>query len=284
MASPAIAEPQAGDASQVVVETDLRDSPEEEAESYGRLPKGTLVIQRGETRNGFMKIWVELESGSLEGWVFAGHLDRATREGGSEPEGTMPEEPDPSDRARRLRPRPRLVVPKDEGLLIRRERSFFYGVQTGFNFNVLETNIDDFFYLGGGFGVGAHVGMYLIPDIPFRLEMFYTLAQGTNDNGELIQVGFFDTALVATYAIDRFEIFGGAQFSVGLSLNDISPSIQLGAPQDLSAIYVVAGAGYRVPLGEITTMVVRARYAFSFLRAPIGVQYGGAFVYLEFGG
>lgn len=265
---------------------DLRVQPAAKSKSLGRLPKGSIVTQKGERKDKFYRIEVELEDGVVEGWVPEDALTEASK-GNAKEEKPDPEaaREGPEEPAERLRPSGRLRIPKDEGLLLRREQSFLYGLQVMPEYDILATDIDTSTYTGIGYTVGAFVGLYLAPNLTVNLEGNYAVVSGTGDgNGVFLQFGFFEVNAQIHYLIERFEIAGGIQYSVGISLNDVPAELQLGSAFDMSSLYGVGSVGFRQPLNEFLTLTIRARYATAFLRAPVAIQRIGLSLGLEFGG
>jgi hypothetical protein len=273
-----------GDVGQVTKETDLRTSPSATASSLGRLPKGTIVTQKGDRKDRFYRVEVELEDGVVEGWVAEDALTEASR-GEDEDDAGKEKRSAPEDPAEKDRPSSRLRVPKDEGLLLRREQTFSYGLHVTPDFCILETDIDTDLYTGFGYTAGAFVGIFLSPSLAAHVEANYAMVQGVGDTkGQLLQFGFFEVNGQIRYLIERFELAGGVQYSIGLSLNDVPPELGLTGAIDMSSLYGIASVGYRIPMNEMMTFVVRARYAISFLRAPVAIQKAGVDLALEFGG
>src|SRR5688500_13022204 len=208
--APAIAEDKPGTAAQLIQETSLRKEASEDAKSLGRLPKGTVLTLQGDRKNGFVFVEVELEDGSIEGWVRTEALNRQARgddDGDDEDEASdkkakpdEPEEPPPQ------RPRTRVSVPKDEGLLLRRDPTFFYGLQAGGGLVVMVPAAVESTFIGPGFGVGAHLGYYVDRNIPIHVELGYSQLTGSDEKTppDTIQFGFLDIAAIATYSIGGF--------------------------------------------------------------------------------
>ena len=166
--TPAYPEGKAGSAAQIVKRTDLRKRPADDSPSLGRIPKGTIVTLTGERQNGFVAVEVELEEGSIEGWLPKDTLNKAARNElppveGDEAAEKLPVrrrsdvEPDEEDEEVLIRPRSRMRVPKDEGLLLRRDPLFIYGLQVtgGLSMQVPDYTTEE--YMGPAFGAGAHV-------------------------------------------------------------------------------------------------------------------------------
>lgn len=281
----------AGDVVRIVKEAELRKGPVVTSPSLGKLPDGSLVVLRGEQKNGFFAVSVELEDEKvLEGWVYGEAIDIAPQEARPS-RGSSKAMRDEADRvAKEVEHEPetppkKIKIPMDEGLLITRENKFFYGLQAGGNFNIMTTDIDTNYYTGFGMTVGGHVGLFLARNIPLRFEVDYTLVDGvaTETQGEL-KFGYFDIAALIHYNIEPFELFGGAQYSVCLSVNNIPQQIQIETANDLSSIVFPVGVGYRMHMTEFVTLVLRGRYSISLLMAPVWVQYFGISMALEFMG
>lgn len=248
------------------------------------MPKGTIVTQKGERKDRYYHIEVELEDGVVEGWVAEDSLSAASR-GNEVDKKDAKGEQEPEEPRERMRPSNRLRVPKDEGLLLRREQSFFYGLHITPEISIVTTDLTPDVYTGFGYSVGAHLGIFSGPSLAFHAETNYTMVQGIgSSNGQQLQFGFFDVNAQIRYFIDRFEIGGGIQYSVGISFNDIPPELGLTTPMDMSSLYGMATVGYRFSLNEVLTTALRLRYAMSFVRAPVAVQRIGFDIFLEFGG
>src|SRR3954447_23096999 len=69
LAPSARAELRSGDAIELSRDTDLRRAPDRRSPSLGRLPKGTIATFQGEDKEGYLEVEVELESGSISGWI-----------------------------------------------------------------------------------------------------------------------------------------------------------------------------------------------------------------------
>lgn len=278
--------------------TDLRKRPADDSPSLGRIPKGTIVTLTGERQNGFVAVEVELEEGSIEGWLPKDTLNKAARNElppveGDEASEKLPVrrrsdvEPDEEDEEVLIRPRSRMRVPKDEGLLLRRDPLFIYGLQVtgGLSMQVPDYTTEE--YMGPAFGAGAHAGYFLTRNLPVRAEVGYLLQSSSDSTGNSISIGFLEFAGSVSYMIDEFEIFGGAQYLYGLSFGEAAPPALnklIVGPEDFSSIYIMGGLGYRIPVSDVTSLNLRGRYSFSFLRAPIGFSLFTLQAFLEFRG
>ncbi len=248
------------------------------------MPKGTIVTQKGERKDRYHHIEVELEDGVVDGWVAEEALSEASR--GNDPDKKVAKDEDEEEVPReRVRPSNRLRVPKDEGLLLRREQSFFYGLHIAPELSILTTDLSPDVYTGFGYSVGAHIGIFSGPSLAFHVETNYTMVQGIgNTNGKQLQFGFFDVNAQVRYLIERFEVGGGIQYSMGLSFNDIPPELGYATPMDMSTLFGLVTVGYRLSMNEVLTIALRARYGMSFTRAPVAIQRIGFDAFFEFGG
>jgi hypothetical protein len=284
LSGPIFAEDSPGSAAQVVREVHLKKDPSDDAPSLGRLPKGTILTLRGDRRNGFAEVSVELETGSIDGWVRIDSLNKRARgedvDDGSSERIRIQEGEEEVDVPR---PRSRIAIPKDEGLLLRRDSSFFYGVQVGGAFAITQSASTDYF--GIGLVGGAHLGFYIDRNLPMRVEVSYLQQNGAAQDGTFIDLGFIDTALSASYVIDRVELFGAIGYAYGISTSDIADtSVTFESPSDLSTVFAGGGVGYAFPIGEVTDLAIRARYMFGFLQTPVAFQSITLQFYFQFRG
>lgn len=258
----------------------------------------------GEVKEGYASVEVELEDGTVEGWVPREVLNRSARESLPEdsrkdvdeeededvppkPNRRRSDEPD-DDEAVVTRPRSRLRVPKDEGLLLRRESTFFYGIQAQGGLSMLQTDVSTNVLSGISFGGGAHIGYYVSNNIVLRLEAGYLLTNGSDPDGTIIpiSIGFLDSALSVSYYIDNFELYAGVGYLFGISISDLPAGLKtsIAGASDLSTAIGEGGAGYRIPISDVTGLVIRARYTFGFIRSPVGVSVIQGMAFLEFRG
>lgn len=269
-ALPSLAEDTRGSAASTVREVVLKKEPSEDAPSLGRLPKGTILTLKGERRNGFAQVDVELESGTADGWVRIDALNRRARgedvDEGSSGKLRITEEEESGE----TRPRSKIVVPKDEAVLLRRESSFFYGLQAGGNFAIIQSDATD--YMGIGLVGGAHLGFYLDRAFPARLEVGYLQMAGTSVDDFPLNFGFIDTSVSVGYLIDRFELFGSFSYALAVSSSEVPADIKFGEVSELSSLYGGGGLGYTFPMGEVSDLAIRLRYMLSFLQQPVALQ------------
>jgi len=282
--NPAFGEQGSGSAAQLIRESTLKKDPDSEAASLGRLPKGTIMTLRGDQQNGYVDVEVELEEGtSIDGWVLQKDLNRRARGEDAEEEGDEKlRVEDGEEKVKRIRPRSKIKVPTDESLLLHREATFFYGIQLGLNYGILQSPTTD--YLGIGYIAGAHLGFFLDKSIPLRFELGYKQAAGASDTDVVIQVGYFDMSSSIGYLIDRFEFFGTISFLYGASNSDLPTDIVIDTTGDFSSLYGGGGIGYTFPIGEVTDLTARARYLISFNADPLANQMFAIMLYFSFRG
>jgi len=272
-----------GSAAQLLRESALKKDPDSEAATLGRLPKGTILMLKGEQQNGFVEVEVELEEGaSVQGWILQKDLNRRARGEDVEEEGDDKiEVDDGEEKVRKIRPRSKIKVPKDEGLLLRRDSSFFYGLQASGHYGILQSPDSD--YVGMGFSVGGHLGLFLDQSIPMRFELGYTQLGGSTDV-DSIAIGFFDASVSVGYLIERFELFGTLAYFYGSNNSNLPPDIVIEETSDFSSPYGGGGIGYTFPVGEVTDMAVRLRYMLSFIPDPLTNQVISLTFYFSFRG
>lgn len=233
--------------SDVILKEDsyLYQKSSDKAATLGKLPTGSIVKVLERKMGGFVLVEVELEEGNLTGWVKTDALEKPVNQ------------PQPS----------KILIPKDEGLLIRREPVFLFGFHLGGSLGFIQTDVSTA-YSGPGFVGGGIAGIFLAPRLPLRFEVSYSLVNGTADDNLDLSFGFLDFALIPAYQFDSFELFGGFQYSFGLGVKDIPRGVVLPSASDLSSVWGQLGAGYRIRLGYFTTVLIRLRYCTSFQRSP----------------
>jgi len=241
----------------------------------GTLPSGAIVTSKGQQRGTWVLVGVELESGDLvEGWLDRSSVDGDVKE--LESLNNVDEKKKMSIRTGRV------VIPEDEGLLLRREHTFLYGLHLGGNYGIMQS--EQFDYTGISATGGGYVGIFLTPTIPLRFEVSLTQFKGTSpDDPTQLGFNFLDVAVVPAYQIQRFELFAGLQYSFGLGLNEVPSGITLNSARDVSSVGFQAGAGYRAPIGG-ADFVVRARYTGLFISNPFTFQGISLLLGLEFRG
>jgi len=273
---------------------DLRKDADENAPLLGRVPKGSVVRYQGKAKNGFVEVEVELVQGSVSGWLPVMAAPKRFQDTTSGGDG---DDEDKQDKLRRsdeteeneavYRPSRRVKVPSDEGILLRREPTFFYGVQAGGGASILDAGVVSAdYFMGPAILAGGHVGYFLSRAIPVRFEINYNLQSGSEPTQKIapISIGLVHVGASISYLLEQFEVFGGLSYGFGVSVSDIDPKIKIAGPQDFSSIFFNVGAGYIFNLSDITNLAFRLRYDVSFNRAPVGFQSIVGMIYLEFRG
>lgn len=246
----------------MIFEVELRRRPSDQASSQGKLPVNTIVVLVGKSRGDYQLIEVELEDGTmLEGWV---------NENALQPNDPgLPPAPEPELRPENFKGR--VVVPQDEGLLLRRKQSFFFGAQLGGNYGIITPpEPNNLTYSGIGLLGGAFAGFYASDNFPVRLEINYSqITGGSPDDPALLVFGFLEIAAVGSYRLGALEVFGGAQYNLGISINELPtvnflPSEPVSTPADVSSPAVQVGAGYHFKVGKDLDVSARVRYLIHF--------------------
>ncbi|MCB0405390.1 MAG: outer membrane beta-barrel protein [Bdellovibrionales bacterium] len=269
----------ANEEARVIFETDLRQRPKEDSRVKGRLPDGSVVILVGKQRGDYQMVEVELEDGtSLDGWV---NMNALQRMGGTGAPGGAPDPQKP-----RRRSRTRMVLPEDESLLLRRKPSFFFGVNLGGNFAVIQPAqpVNPGTYTGVGFIAGGYAGFYLQDNVPLRLEVNYLQMNGSDPNiastadpslADSLNYGFLEFAVVPALTFNTLEVFAGLGFALGISIGDTpngfqpNPGEEINAASDISSLSAQVGAGVTFDLNRDTQMAVRGRYTIHIDTSPI---------------
>ena len=261
-------------------EAHIRMEPSLAAQSLGRLPEGSMVLVSGEERDGYLAVKVELEDNTTkQGWMLSSALSYDlpgdnVNVGSARVQRKFPKEPtEPETSGEVLRPGRRLRIPKDEGLLLRRQPTFFYGMHLGSNYSFITSTSN--YYTDPGYAVGAQVGMYLASVIPVRIQMGYGVVRGTASNGSGFDLGFFDTAVHAAYLMGPGEFSLGLLYAYGASVSTLPTEIKIQIPADLSSLYICAGAGYGFFLSELAKATLRLTARYSLQQLPLAIQVVG---------
>lgn len=243
----------------------------------GKLPNGTVFTFLGDRENGLAKIRVELEKNEeIEGWI----SEKLLKAKATEKEPTKAEVEPPK---KVNQPTKRGAVPKDEAALLRREPSFQYGIYGGPNFNILSHSGGEGTYNGMGFTGGAFLGFFIDKEVTLRVEGGYSLHNGTGGDG-ILSFGLIDLGVAGEYKIDRFSLFLGLRYDMGIGIGNIPRTVPLETAAELSSLWTDLGAGFRFPINDFTAFVARAKYGFSFVRIPVAFQAFSVLGYLEIQG
>lgn len=244
----------------------------------GRLPAGTVLTFEGQIQKGFISVSVELQDGAVKtGWILEDEIEGSEEALQSLQDGEK-EAPPKKKRAE---------VPEDEKLLIKRESSFFYGVQAGPNYSFIATDVNTFLYTGLGFTAGAVLGTYFDPKIPVRLEVNYSQRNGesADDLVASLSFNFMDVAIIPCYLVQNFELGLGLQYSFGLGISQVPRGVVLtNGAGDLSSLALPVAVGYRFGGSETLHYVIRARYDLFFNQSPLIFQAASLIFALEFHG
>jgi len=241
---------------EITEDSPIYGAPSAESENLGILPRGSLVQLRGETKQDFVSIDVELEEGFVSGWVPSQKIKVETAK--MSPKAPQEKKASPFATSRKER----MQIPRDESVLLRREQSFFYGVYAGGNFGIITAPNKEYFWGMGGQG-GGTAGMFIIPSFATRLEVGYTrYFTGGENQGDPLSIGFLDFALSGEYELDRLQFFGTGLYSMAVNVGDIPSTVTFGPMSDLNNFWFGGGAGYRLSISEISDLVIRARYLF----------------------
>jgi len=287
--TPLLAEDGVSDVISTRRETELRKDAFPDSESLGILPAKSIVTLTGEERGNFVEVEVELEEGIVTGWIDSLAIRKKIVK-----EETVEEEEDDSQkkvlkvRKGKRKKKRRIPVPEDEGVLLRRDPTFSYGITAGGQLDMLsiEEPVGD--AKGSGFTFGAGLSFLLDPSFRLRTELSYSNQSGMDTNGRFLSVGFFDIAALGEIPLGGdFFALGGIQYSMGLSLDNEDAAVNtkfLTEASELSGIWGQLGAGYRFPLGEQVYMSIRAKYAGSLMRSIVGFHTFGLQAVLELEG
>src|SRR5690606_21841841 len=96
-------------------------------------PSGTLLRILGQRVDAYLNVEVELVEGKKKGWVLWEDLDLRAQDKESVEKSTQGKRNrrDSTQSGAFLRPKERLVIPKDEAALLTRRSLFSYGVHGG---------------------------------------------------------------------------------------------------------------------------------------------------------
>ncbi len=282
-----------GSAARLLRSTALRSEASAISKSVGRLPSSTLVLVKGEEKNGFLPVQIELEDDeTVQGWVAVDALttgrEGVDRENIEDARRLAFDEP--SGRKLRIR------IPKDESVLFGRKPSFYYGLQVGPHYNFMQAS-DGSAASGFGLEAGGLVGIFVTPEIPVRMELGYAMLSGARDDASAAgtttstttttkntSLGFVNTSLVGAYRFDRLEIHLGAQYAYGISVSDIPGPTQATTASEISAYNVIIGGGYYAPIGDVTGLSIQLRYTGSITHGPLSLHQFGLLLGLNLNG
>lgn len=277
---------------EITQDAELLKRPKDGGPSHGILPKGTLLRLTGEQEGGLYSVEVELEQGTMEGWVRQDRLNLEEQQREQEAskakkksDAVVDKEKTKTETVTTLAPKPRkrarLRVPSDESLLLHRETSFFFGVHGGMNWGMIRAldGATEYAYSGMGFTAGGHFGMFLAKVIPVRFELTYTNLSGADSTtgNTTLGAGFADIGASIGYLVDDFELFANLHYGFGVSITSLPGGLNTSFPKgsSFSTFFIGAGAGYTFLRSELTNVSARAYYSISFLQNPLGFQSAG---------
>lgn len=273
-AHPSFAEAPNVEKAELSRETTVKKYPTLDATSLGRLPKGTIVELSGEEDNGFAEAEIELSNGTiLNGWIEIPSIKG--REGEKRKEKPKP-----------VKKEGKLTVPKDEGVLLRREQSFYYGLAVGGNLSSVSYVEAEEAYNGMSFNGEAHVGLYFNSYSRAQLNLGYYRAEGKDSEGTNAGFGFLDVSLEGQLVVEeRMLISGGLGYLMGIGITAAPSTFTLlESAGDATTLTGLVGVGYRHPLNDVSSLGIKGTYLFGFKRDPIGVQGFLLSVFLDFEG
>ena len=244
-------------------ETELRKEPYPDAESLGILPSKSLVTLTGEEKGNFLGVEVELEEGSLTGWIDSSAIKKTVLE--EAPEAAEPGGPKVIKTRKTKKKKKTIPVPSDEGILLRRNPTFSYGAFVGVHYDMItvaDEEVQD--VVGTGLAGGATLSFLLDPSFRLRTELGYTTHSGMNANDRFVSFTFLDLAAIGELSLgESFFIFGGFQYSAGLGFDNEESVISndaLSSASDVSGIWGQGGVGYRFNASESSFLSIRLKY------------------------
>jgi len=276
-----LAEEAPGDIVSTRRETELRKEPYPDAESLGILPVKSIVTLLGEEKGRFVQVEVELEEGSLTGWVEISVVRRKKKAEEESPEPEVAEEEPakkviPVKKYQSKKKKKRIAIPQDEGLLLKRDSTFSYGAVVGGHLDMIRVEVPESDFSGNGFSLGATVSFVLDPNFRLRTELVYSNHSGIDSNERMVAMGFMDlSALGEVPLTTSFSIFGGIQYSFGIGLDNEAQGIDpqtLETASELSGFWAQGGLGYRFSVGEQSYLTLRGRYAGALMTSPLAIH------------
>ena len=243
-------------------ETELRKEPYPDSESLGVLPTKSLVTLTGEEKGNYVEVEVELEEGSLVGWIDSKIVKTIKPEEDSSP--LQSDEPKVIKARKSKKKKKTIPVPSDEGILLRRNPTFSYGALVGVHYSMILVSESNQDVVGTGFTGGATLSFLMDPSFRIRTELAYTTQSGFNTNDRLLSFTFADLSVAGELFLgDSFFVFGGFQYSFGLGFDNtegVTPSDKITTASDVSGIWGQGGLGYRFSAGDFSFLSIRLRY------------------------
>lgn len=267
----ALSEEGAGDVTTTRRETELRKEPSVDSESMGILPAKSLVTLTGEQKGKFIGVDVELEEGTVSGWIDFSVIKKSV----IADEET--EQVEPQKKVIKVRKskknKTKIAIPKDESVLLRRDPTFSYGALVGGHYDNMSVESTGESLIGNGLSAGVSLSFLIDASFRLRTELTYTSHAGTDSNDRLLGVSFLDLSALGELPLsESFFVFGGFQYSFGLGIDnqDLAvPAGDLESAQDLSGPWAQLGVGYRFSVAEMSYLSLRARYMGAIVTSPL---------------
>jgi hypothetical protein len=267
----ALSEESAGDVTTTRRETELRKEPSVDAESMGILPAKSLVTLNGEQKGKFIGVDVELEEGTVSGWIDSSVIKKAVV-ADEEIEQVQPERKVIKVRKSK-KGKSKIAIPKDESVLLRRDPTFSYGAVVGGHLESMSVESTGEALSGNGLSAGVSLSFLIDASFRLRTELTYTSHSGMDSNDRLLGVSFMDVSALGELPLsESFFVFGGFQYSFGLGVDNLDlavPAADLGAASELSGPWAQLGVGYRFSVAEMSYLSLRARYMGAIVTSPL---------------
>lgn len=261
----------ASDVSSTRRETELRKEPYPDSESLGVLPAKSIVTLTGEEKGKYVQVEVELEEGSVTGWIELKTLSK--KEPTEEKEEDQPEKNVIKVRKPKKK-RKTIAVPSDEGVLLGRQSTFSYGFFAGGHIDFMSVETPQDSLTGYGFMGGATLSFVLDPTFRLRTELDYAVHSGANTTSKILSLSFLDLSVSGEIPLGAaFYVLGGLQYSLGVGIDNsdsVASVTSLASASDVSGLWGLAGVGYKFSAGETSSLSIRARYAGAFMTSPVG--------------
>jgi hypothetical protein len=250
-----------GEVARAISEIKLYSGPSSTTPVIGRIERGTLVTCKGEIREKFIWVSLELETGWVDGWVEEAGLDFGeTPQAGNEPPATASKTP-----------MPERGFPRDEKVLLRRERHFFYNIEVGGNFGIFSTS-DNANFQGPGLIFGGGSGFFVTNVVSVSAHGSYHWVNGTGDNYDL-NFGFLEAMARLTLQLSLLQVWAGGGYAIGLNVPEsINPVLNVQTANDFSSPAFAVGAAFFPRLHEIARTGIGIQYRFHLYNTPLSVQ------------
>ncbi len=259
-------------------ETILKKYPTADSPLVGKLPRGTILQVEGEEDENFAKVSIELADGTVtEGWVDIKTIKGREKESGRTSPQKVTEETSKKNKKRHL--------PKDEASLLGREKTFYYGLDAGGNLGMVNYSAGTETYSGMSFDAGAHLGLFLNSYARGQFNVGYMRLEGRDSLNNTLGFGYiYANAEVQLLVDERIFVFGNLGYLNGIGITGAPLTVKLQGSSDASTFNFQAGAGYRMPMSDVSGFGFKASYLYGVQRDPIGVQGILLSLFLDFEG